>query len=68
MATKIIDVVGESKDSWEDALRNAVEEAPDLPVFRQKNKISRISVKSLDVRVEDNKIAGFLCRAEIFLD
>ncbi len=68
MVSKIIEVVGFSQNSWEEALKDAVEGSPDLPVFKTKNKISRVRVKELDVKVEENKVTGFLCRAEIYLD
>jgi flavin-binding protein dodecin len=33
---KIIDTVGSSPDSWEQAAKNAVDDASKLPIFKQK--------------------------------
>ncbi len=65
---KIIDTVGESPDSWEQAAKNAVEDASKLPIFKQKSKITKATIKEFDVKIEDNKIAAFLCRVEMFLE
>ncbi|MFQ6063077.1 MAG: dodecin family protein, partial [Methanosarcinales archaeon] len=59
---KIIETVGESPDSWEDALKNAVEAAPNLPIFKSKSQMKEVNVKHLGVEVKDNKIVAFKCR------
>ncbi|HID26880.1 MAG TPA: dodecin domain-containing protein [Methanosarcinales archaeon] len=65
---KIIETVGESPDSWENVLKNAVEAAPNLPIFKSKNQIKEVNVKHIGVEVKDNKIVAFKCRVEIFLE
>lgn len=65
---KIIDTVGSSTESWEDAAKNAIEEASKLPIFKQKSHISKATIKDFDVKIEDNKIAAYLCRVEMFLE
>jgi flavin-binding protein dodecin len=65
---KIIDTVGSSTESWEDAAKNAIEEASKLPIFKQKSRISKATIKDFDVKIENNKIAAYLCRVEMFLE
>lgn len=65
---KIIDTVGSSPESWEQAAKNAVEEASKLPIFKQKGRITRATIKDFDIKIEDNKIAAYLCRVEMFLE
>ena len=65
---KIIDTVGSSPDSWEQAAKNAVEDASKLPIFKQKGRITKATIKDFDVKIEDNKIAAYLCRVEMFLE
>ncbi len=57
---KIIDLVGESERSWEDALRALVAEAQ-----KTLRGITRVGVKELDVRMADDKIEVFRVRAEV---
>ncbi len=64
---KIIDTVGSSTESWEQAAKNAIEESSKLPIFRQKGKITKATIKGFDVEIENNKIAAYLCRVEMFL-
>jgi len=64
---KIIDTVGSSTESWEQAAKNAIEESSKLPIFRQKGKITKAVIKGFDVEIKDNKIAAYLCRVEMFL-
>jgi flavin-binding protein dodecin len=65
---KIIDTVGSSPESWEEAAKNAIEDASKLPIFKQKSKITKATIKDFDVKIEDNKIAAYLCRVEMFLE
>ena len=65
---KIIETVGSSPDSWEAALKNAVDEASELPIFKSKGKVKNINVKGFDVEVEDNQVSRFLTRIEILLE
>jgi flavin-binding protein dodecin len=57
---KIVEVVGVSEKSWEDAGRNAVETAAgslrDLRVAE---------ITKLDMRVEDGKVAAFRARVSL---
>jgi flavin-binding protein dodecin len=55
---KLIDVVGISDESFAEAVKNAVEETA-----KTVRGIKRASVKALDVKIEDNKVAAF--RAEV---
>ncbi len=57
---KIIDLVGESEQSWEEALRALVAEAR-----KTLRGITRVGVKELDVRMADDKIEVFRVRAEV---
>ncbi|MBW2501806.1 MAG: dodecin domain-containing protein [Deltaproteobacteria bacterium] len=57
---KVIELVGTSTTSWEDAAKNAVEKAA------QSLKDLRVAeVTTLDMRIEDNKVAAF--RAKVSL-
>jgi len=57
---RIVDVVGVSEKSWEDAARNAVETASgslrDLRIAE---------VTKMDIRLEDGKIAAFRTRVAL---
>ncbi len=68
MVVKIIETIGSSPDGWEAALKNAVGEASELPIFKSKGNIKNINVKSFDVEVEDNQVSRFLTRIEILLE
>ncbi|MDO9518490.1 MAG: dodecin family protein [Methanosarcinaceae archaeon] len=65
---KIIETIGSSPNSWEEALKNAVDDASELPIFKSKGNITKVNVKNLDVAVEDNKVTLFKCRVEILLE
>jgi len=65
---KIIDTVGSSPESWEQAAKNAIEEASKLPIFRQKGRITKATIKDFDIKIEDNRIVAYLCRVEMFLE
>jgi flavin-binding protein dodecin len=68
MVVKIIETIGSSPDGWEAALKNAVDEASELPIFKSKGKVTKVNVKSFDVEVEDNQVSRFLTRIEILLE
>lgn len=57
---KIIELVGESPEGWETAMREVVAEAQ-----KTLRGITRIGVKDLDVRMQDDKIQVFRVRAEV---
>ena len=57
---KIVDVVGVSETSWEDAGRNAVETAA------ESLRDSRVAeVTKMDMRVENGKVAAFRTRVSL---
>lgn len=57
---KIIELVGTSENSWEEAAKNAVETAA------ESLKDLRVAeVTTLDMRIEDNKVVAF--RAKVSL-
>lgn len=57
---KIIDLVGTSPNSWEDAVKNAIEEAT-----KTLRGITRAGVEELDVKVENNKIKEYRARVKV---
>ncbi len=57
---KIIEVVGTSKASWEDAAKNAVEAAG-----RHLRDLRVAEVKELDMAVENGKVAAFRARVSL---
>ncbi len=59
-AIKIIDIVGESTESWDDAMKNVIAEAQ-----KTLRGITRIGAKEFDVRLKDDKVDVFRVRAEI---
>ncbi len=59
-AIKIIDIVGESSESWDDAMKNVIAEAQ-----KTLRGITRIGAKEFDVRLKDDKVDVFRVRAEI---
>jgi len=57
---KIIELIGTSENSWEEAAKNAVERAS------ESLKDLRVAeVTTLDMRIEDNKVVAF--RAKVSL-
>ncbi|MFX1559410.1 MAG: dodecin family protein [Promethearchaeota archaeon] len=57
---KVIDLVGTSKKSWEDAVNSVVAKAS------QSLRDLRIAeVKDLDVKIEDGKIAAYRARVSL---
>ena len=39
-----------------------------LPIFKQKGKITNATIKDFDVKIEENKIAAYPCKVEMFLE
>ncbi|HCX34958.1 MAG TPA: transporter [Rhodocyclaceae bacterium] len=57
---KIIEVVGTSKTSWEDAARNAVEAAG-----KSVRDLRIADIVKLDMRVEDGKVVAYRARVSL---
>ena len=57
---KIIDLVGESEKSWEEAAQNVIVEAQ-----KTLRGITRIGISEFDVRMKDDKVDTYRVRAEI---
>jgi flavin-binding protein dodecin len=57
---KIIELVGESPNSWDEAIRNVIAEAQ-----KTLRGITRIGVEEFDVRMKDDKIEVFRVRAKV---
>jgi dodecin len=57
---KIIELVGESHESWEDAMKQVIQEAQ-----KTLRGITRIGVVEQDVRMINNKIDVWRVRAQV---
>ncbi len=57
---KIVELVGESPKSWDDAVRSVIAEAQ-----KTLRGITRIGVEEFDVRMKDDKIDVFRVRAKV---
>lgn len=57
---KIIDLVGTSTVSWEEAAKNAVEKAAE-----SLTDIRIAEVKDLDMRIEDGKVVAYRARVSV---
>lgn len=57
---KVIELVGSSPNSWEEAARNAVETAG-----KSLRDLRIAEVAKLDMKVEDGKIAAFRARVNL---
>lgn len=57
---KIIEVVGTSKESWEEATREAIETAGETL-----RDLRVAEITKLDVRLEDNEIVEFRARVSL---
>ncbi len=57
---KVIELVGTSKDSWEKAAKNAVEEAS-----KTLKNLRIAEVRDLDMKIEDGKVVAY--RAKVSL-
>jgi len=57
---KIIELVGTSEDSWEQAARNAVERAG-----KSLRDLRIAEISTMDMKVEDGKVAAFRARVKL---
>ncbi len=57
---KVIELVGTSRDSWEDAARNAVEAAG-----KSLKNLRVAEVGKLDLKVDDGKVIAFRARVSL---
>ena len=57
---KIIELVGTSETSWEDAAKNAVETAS-----KSLKNLRIAEINQLDMKIEDGKVAGFRARVNV---
>ena len=57
---KIIELVGTSDTSWEDAARNAVETAG-----KSLKNLRIAEVTQMDMKVEDGKVVGYRARVNV---
>lgn len=57
---KIIELVGTSPESWEQAARNAVERAA-----KSLKDLRIAEITKLDMKVEDNKVMAFRARVNV---
>jgi len=57
---RVIDVIGSSKTSWEEAARNGVETAT-----KSLRDLRVAEVRELDVRIQDGKISVFRVRMQL---
>jgi len=57
---KVIELVGSSDSSWEQAAKNAVEEAG-----RTLKNLRIAEISKLDMRVEDGKVAAYRARVSV---
>ncbi len=57
---KIIELVGTSASSWEDAAKNAVETAS-----RTLKDLRIAEITKLDLRIEDGKVAAYRARVNL---
>lgn len=57
---KVIEVLAESKKSWEDAAKNAIEEAS-----KSVKNIKSINISNMNAKVDNNKIVRYRINAQI---
>ena len=57
---KVIELVGTSKNSWEEAAKNAVETAA-----KSLKDLRVAEVTTLDMRIEDNKVAAYRAKVSV---
>lgn len=58
--TKIIEIIGESNQSWDDAVQNAVQEA-----CKTIQGVSGVDIKNMTATVRDGKIVEYKANLEI---
>jgi dodecin len=57
---RVIDIIGTSKHSWEDATKNAVETAT-----RSLRDLRIAEVQKLDVKIDHGKIVAYRARVQV---
>ena len=57
---KIIELVGESKNNWDEAAKKVIEEAQ-----KTLRGVTRIGVEEFDVRMKDDKVDVYRVRAKV---
>jgi len=57
---KVIDLIGSSPNSWEEAVKNAVEKAS-----KSLKDLRVAEVKELDVKLEDGKIVAYRAKVSV---
>lgn len=57
---KIIELVGSSPDSWEDAAKNAVEMAG-----KSLKELRIAEISELDMKIEEGKVVAFRARVQV---
>jgi hypothetical protein len=57
---KVIEIIGTSKKSWEDAAKNAVDSAG-----KSLRELRIAEVVDLDMKVEDNKVVAYRARVKV---
>lgn len=57
---RVIDIIGTSKRSWEDATQNAVETAT-----RSLRDLRIAEVQKLDVKIDNGKIVAYRARVQV---
>ncbi len=57
---KVIELVGSSDKSWEEAAKNAVEEAG-----KSLKNLRIAEINKLDVKLEDGKVVGYRARVSL---
>lgn len=57
---KVIELVGSSPKSWEDAARNAIETAS-----KTLKELRIAEVKELDLKIEDGKVTAYRARVSL---
>ncbi|WXG41883.1 MAG: dodecin family protein [Candidatus Freyarchaeum deiterrae] len=60
---KLVEIVGISDKSWEDATKNAVNEAA-----KTIRNITRVSIEEFDAKIEDDKVVAFRTRIKIIFE
>jgi hypothetical protein len=59
-AYKVIELIGTSEDSWEDAVRNVVSHAS-----KSLRDIRRVEVVTIDAKISDNKVVLFRAKVKL---
>jgi hypothetical protein len=57
---KVVELVGTSSKSWEDAAKSAVEQAA-----KSLKNLRIAEVDNLDMKIEDNKVVAFRARVKL---